>query len=173
MILLTISASQEDNSPSSNNNANTQLWDSIRNDLRPKPLDAWPSWYHDSALHIRNDGFTLMYPSRRRDDAISSLTQLAEEFGQTTFYEFVAWDETSDDNMDIKVSNPNLPPLPRKQTDMMIRRTIRTSVKGPGKPPSDETLVMRRVQDLPIEDDLTLRDYEGPDDVIWNKPKRS
>eukprot|EP00956_Cyclotella_meneghiniana_P039817 scaffold180329_cov59-Cyclotella_meneghiniana.AAC.1 len=43
MILLTISASQEYNSPSSNNNANTQLWDSIRNDLRPKPLDAWPS----------------------------------------------------------------------------------------------------------------------------------
>eukprot|EP00956_Cyclotella_meneghiniana_P005118 scaffold6373_cov46-Cyclotella_meneghiniana.AAC.1 len=172
MILLTISASKENNSPSSNTNANTQLWDSIRNDLRPKPLDAWPSWYHDSALHIRDDGFTLMYPSRRRDDAISSLMQLAEEFGQTAFYEFVAWDETSDDNMDIKVYNPNLPPLPRKQTDMMIRRTIRTSVKGPGKLQSDEILVMRRVQDLPIEDDLTLRDYEGPDDVIWNKPKR-
>ena len=44
-------------------------------------------------------------------------------------------------------------------------------MKGPGQSLSDEVLVMRRIQDLPIKDDLTLRDFEGPDDVIWNKSK--
>jgi hypothetical protein len=172
MVLFSLSASSESN-PSTNINGNTKLWESIRSELRPKPIDAWPSWYHNSSSHIREDGFTVMYSIRKRDEAKSSLTQLAEEFGQSSFYEFLAWDETNPD-VDIELDNADIPRLPRKQTDIMIRKTIPTSASGRGKSQdasASDVLVLRRVRDLPIEDDLTLRDFEGPpmDEIIWNK----
>ena len=166
VVLFALSASKNGSNSAKNIHANTNLWNSIQNDLRPRPLDAWPSWYHNSGAHIREDGFTVMYSIRKRDEATSSLKQLAEEFGKPYFYEFVAWDESFEEE-GIEIMNTDIPPLPRKQTDVMVRRRIPTSSKATE---SSEVLVMRRVKDLPVENDLTLRDFEGPstEDVVWN-----
>jgi hypothetical protein len=175
IVLFTLSASKSDGDTTTNTNANNNLWESIRSDLQPKPLDAWPSWYHNSVSHVREDGFTIMYPIRKREDAKNALTQLTEEVGRSQFYEFVTFDESSIDE-DVLITNVDLHPLPRKQTDVMIRRTISTGAAGRGKSKENEesVLVLRRVQDLPQEDDLTLRDFQGPalDDVVWNKSSR-
>jgi hypothetical protein len=175
IVLFTLSASKRDGDTAMNTDANNNLWESIRSDLQPKPLDVWPSWYHNSVSHVREDGFTIMYPIRNRENAKNALKQLAEEVGKSQFYEFVTWDESSIDD-GVVITNTDLPPLPRKQTDVMIRRTISTGTAGRGKSQKNDVsvLVLRRVKDLPQEDDLTLRDFEGPalDDVVWNKSSR-
>jgi hypothetical protein len=69
-------------------------------------------------------------------------------------------------------------PLPKGRTDVMIRTTIPTdpeagrgsSQSRSNKPAGKPVVVMRRVKDLPVEDELTSRDWEGPplEDIVWN-----
>lgn len=177
-----------------NTNANINLWNAIRYRLKPEPVDAWPSWSHNSLAQFREDGFTLVYPYSRRNVARNALVKLASEFGQSSFYEFITWSETPTDS-DFGFSGGSdetkgaleragsirrigedgsaiiIPPLPEGMSDIMIRNTIivdETAAKTGGEHPS---VVMRRVKDLPVDDELTMREFEGPnvDEIIWSK----
>ncbi|KAL3805564.1 hypothetical protein HJC23_005808 [Cyclotella cryptica] len=184
MVLFSISASNSKDDLLTNTDANIKLWEEIQDHLNPKPIDVWPSWYHDSSSHFREDGFTLMYSIRKRDDAKRALIIMAEKFGQSSLYEFVAW---NDFGYDAQRSAAK----PRKfaerlrggKTDVMIRTTISTEPeitsgrndrRGKAQKPvikEEPALVMRRVKELPVEDELTLREYEGPplEDILWSK----
>jgi hypothetical protein len=188
MVLYTLSASNG-NDLFTNTNANVNLWEAIRKQLKPKPLDAWPSWEHNSKLQFREDGFTMMYALRKREEAKSALIQLAEKFDQSMLYEFVAWNEGSDQDIGSVTPIAVDEQLQGGRTDIMIRRTISTSLGVAsdkrdlrGKAQSQKAyaskepvLVMRRVTDLPVEDELTLREFEGPplEEIVWKKAKVS
>lgn len=177
-----------------NTNANLNLWNAIRYRLKPEPVDAWPSWSHNSVAQFREDGFTLMYPYSRRNVARNAMVKLAREFGQSSFYEFITWSETPTES-DFGFSGGSdeekgaleragsirrigedgsaiiIPPLPGGRSDIMIRNTIivdETAANTGGEHPS---VVMRRVKDLPVDDELTMREFEGPnvDEIIWSK----
>ena len=75
-----------------------------------------------------------------------------------------------------------VPALPNGHSDVIIRRTISTDISSnsvssyvKNKWRGDEpTVVMRRVKDLPVEDELTMREWEGPllGDVVWRTTYR-
>ncbi|KAL7487279.1 hypothetical protein ACHAW6_012875 [Cyclotella cf. meneghiniana] len=184
MILFSISASNGKDDLSTNMDANINLWESIREQLHPKPIDVWPSWYHDAWSHFREDGFTLMYSIRKRDEAKRALIIMAEKFGQSSIYEFVAWNDFGYD-ADSTSSKPEkfAERLRGGKTDVMIRTTISTQPdivavsndrRGKAQKPvitEEPVLVMRRVKELPVEDELTLREFEGPplEDILWGE----
>lgn len=204
MILYSITASNSNDVPWSqiedssklNTVANTNLWNAIQKRLKPKPLDAFPCWSHNSLSQFREDGFTLMYPESMRNEAKLALILLAEEFGQSSIYEYVSWTETPSDKdygtrgirgveragsirrVGKDGSAIVIAPLPKGRTDVMIRTTIPTdpeaglgsSQSRSNKPAGEPVVVMRRVKDLPVEDELTSRDWEGPplEDIVWN-----
>ena len=159
-----------------NVNSNTNLWHALLTSLVPRPMDVWPSWSHNSLAQVREDGFTLMYRMNDQMEARLSLTKLAREFGQRHIYEFETHKESSDgDGPDEGGGGGSIrrvgkdgsviiiPALPDDRSDVMIRRTISTAPKKPNKPPEEEpTVVMRRVKDMPVEDELTMRTWEGP-----------
>mmetsp|Transcript_2829 Transcript_2829/g.5053 ORF Transcript_2829/g.5053 Transcript_2829/m.5053 type:complete len:298 (-) Transcript_2829:58-951(-) len=67
-----------------------------------------------------------------------------------------------------------IPALPNRRSDMMIRRTINTSTSSMTalnvmQDAELPTVVMRRVKDLPVEDELTMREWEGPplEKIVW------
>jgi len=201
LVLFSLTAVNGNNIPnkgsdasSLNTNANLNLWNAIRYRLKPEPVDAWPSWSHNSLAQFREDGFTLMYPYSRRNVARNALVKLAIEFGQSSFYEFITWSETPAES-DFGFSGGSdeakgaleragsirrigedgsaiiIPPLPEGRSDIMIRNTIivdETAANTGGEHPS---VVMRRVKDLPVDDELTMREFEGPnvEEIIWSK----
>ena len=184
MILFTISASNDKDGLSTNTDANIKLWESIQEQLHPKPIDVWPSWYHDSSSHFREDGFTLMYSIRKRDDAKRALIIMAQKFGQSSLYEFVAWNDFGyDANSSSAKPEKFTERLRGGKTDVMIRTTISTEPeiaaakndrRGKAQKPvvtEEPVLVMRRVKELPVEDELTLREFEGPrlEDILWGE----
>ncbi|KAL7461838.1 hypothetical protein ACHAXS_002235 [Conticribra weissflogii] len=175
-----------------NTQANTKLWKDIQTRLNPKPSDAWPCWNQNSLAQFREDGFVLMYPMKRRVHAEKALKKLARDFGQSIFYEFITWTETPSESdfgtgsaltrVEDSIGRASerassirrvgkdgsaiiIPALPGGATDVMIRTTI--SVRGDQA--DVPAVVMRRVKDLPIEDELTMREFEGPpeDEVVW------
>ena len=167
-----------------NVNSNTNLWHALLTSLVPRPMDVWPSWSHNSLAQVREDGFTLMYRTDDRMEARLSLTKLAREFGQRHIYEFETHKESSDGDGPEpdeggggsirRVGNDGsviiIPALPNDRSDVMIRRTISTAPKKPNKPPEEEpTVVMRRVKEMPVEDELTMRTWEGPplEEIKW------
>lgn len=65
-----------------------------------------------------------------------------------------------------------IPKLPNGRSDIMIRRTVSTTADSVLSDPEDEpTVIMRRVVDLPVEDELTMREWEGPslEEIVWSK----
>ena len=200
LVLFSLTASNGNNVPtkgsdtsSLNTNANFNLWNAIQYRLIPEPVDAWPSWSHNSLAQYREDSFTLMYPYSKRREARSALVKLASEFGQSSFYEFTTWSEAPGSGDRFSSSEQEkaameragsirrigedgsaiiIPPLPDGRSDIMIRNTIIVDEKSAesrgGEYPS---VVMRRVKDLPVEDELTMRDFEGPsvDEITWSK----
>lgn len=182
-----------------NTNANFNLWTAIQNRLPVEPEDVWPSWSHNSLAQFREDSYTLMFPYSKRNEARWALVKLASEFSQSSFYEFITWSETPTGS-DYGVSGGSvrvdgaleragsirrigkdgsaiiIPPLPEGRSDVMIRSTIVVSDKentGAGGK-DDPLVVMRRVKDLPVEDELTMREFEGPnvDEIAWSKKAR-
>jgi len=201
LVLFSLTASNGNNIPNKgsdvsklNTNANFNLWNAIQHRLIPEPVDAWPSWSHNSLAQFREDSYTLVYPYSKRNEARSALVKLASEFGQSSFYEFITWSETPTGS-DYGFSGGGygekgaleragsirrigedgsaiiIPPLPEGRSDIMIRSTIivdENSADNGGEHPS---VVMRRVKDLPVEDELTMREFEGPnvDEITWSK----
>jgi len=201
LVLFSLTASNGNNIPNKgsdvsklNTNANFNLWNAIQHRLIPEPVDAWPSWSHNSLAQFREDSYTLVYPYSKRNEARSALVKLASEFGQSSFYEFITWSETpagsdygfSGGGYEEKGALERagsirrigedgsaiiIPPLPEGRSDIMIRSTIivdENSADTGGEHPS---VVMRRVKDLPVEDELTMREFEGPnvDEITWSK----
>lgn len=165
-----------------NVNSNTNLWHALLTGLVPRPMDAWPSWSHNSLAQVREDGFTLMYRADDRMEARLSLTKLAREYGQRHIYEFETHREGSDgdgpetdEGGSIRRVGKDgsviiIPALPDDRSDVMIRRTVSTAPRKPNKPPEEEpTVVMRRVKEMPVEDELTMRTWEGPplEEIKW------
>jgi nitrate reductase NapE component len=68
-----------------------------------------------------------------------------------------------------------IPKLPNGRSDIMIRRTISTTNTDSvlSDPEDEPTVIMRRVMDLPVEDELTIREWEGPslEEIVWSKEK--
>jgi hypothetical protein len=182
-----------------NSNANFNLWNAIQNRLAPIPEDAWPSWSHNSLSQFREDSYTLMFPYSRRNEARKALVKLAGEFGQSSLYEFITWSETPTDS-DYGFSGGGvrgdgaegtmeragsvrrigkdgsaiiIPSLPEGRSDVMIRSTIVVDEKSAETRGEYPSVVMRRVKDLPVEDELTMREFEGPsvDEISWSKQK--
>lgn len=207
MVLFSLTASNGNNVPTSkasdlsklNANANSNLWNAITSRLVPEPVDAFPSWSHNSLAQFREDSFTLMFPYGARNEARSALSKLAIEFGQSAFYEFTTWSETPTGS-DYGFSGGNIrrdgakgaleragsirrigkdgsaiiiPPLPEGRSDVMIRKTIVVNEKALETVGEDPMVVMRRVKDLPVEDELTMREFEGPsvETIRWSKKK--
>jgi len=184
-----------------NGKANADLWDALQKRLTsPRPVDAWPCWNHNSLAKFREDGYVVMYPLGQRNEARRQIVKLAREFGQEVIYEFVTLSETPSDGAGGGVGGTGaqggslrggpetragsvrrigkdgsalvIPALPDGRSDVMIRRTISTSAStenGDGEP----TVVMRRVKDLPVEDELTMRGWEGPPlhQIVWEKER--
>ena len=158
-----------------NANSNTNLWRSIQNSLVPRPHDAWPSWSHNSLAHFREDGYTLMYPASMRDEARLSVRKLAREFGQQVIYEFETWTPEEEDKGGGVRGRGRGPTW----SDAMLRHTISTAEAPPSSSSfssssmarggDEPSVVMRRVKDLPVEDELTMREWEGPplEEVVW------
>ena len=194
MVLFSFTASNGNNLPENTNigninlspshiniNANMNLWDAIQQRLSPPPMDVWPCWSHNSLAQYREDGFTVMYPYAQRRRALTNIKKLAKEFGQSVIYEYVTWSEMSPpadigDGMRGKygggthvgkdgVSSIIIPPLANGRSDVMIRRTISLTERNNDLP----EVVMRRVKDLPVEDELTMREWEGPslEEIVW------
>ena len=175
-----------------NVNANSNLWDAIQQRLAPPPVDVWPSWSHNSLAQFREDGFTVMYPYSDRKRARRKVMKLASEFGQSVIYEFVTWSEmsppadvgnggsirgsysaaveraSSTRHVGKDGSSIVIPPLANGRSDIMIRRTI--SMAGEWEEGEEPAVVMRRVKDLPVEDELTMREWEGPslEEIVWD-----
>ncbi|KAL3826667.1 hypothetical protein ACHAXA_001190 [Cyclostephanos tholiformis] len=171
--------------------ANAMLWRAIDRSLKPRPLDVWPCWSHNSLAQFREDGYTVMYPFSVRDEARMALTKLAKDLGRRVdsppvfrLYEYLTWSESSpnanvqgEEGTSAKESAGVLrlsgefvgkdgsviviPALPNGRSDIMIHRTIPTasSTSDVGQ---ELAVVMRRVKDLPVEDELTMREWEGP-----------
>jgi hypothetical protein len=127
-----------------------------------------------------------------RDDARMALTKLAKNLGRypVRLYEYVTWSESSP-NTDLggginvqgkegasveesagilrlagKFVGKNgsaivIPALPNGRSDIMIRRTISTASSSSDSE-QELAVVMRRVKDLPVEDELTMREWKGP-----------
>ncbi|KAL7552166.1 LOW QUALITY PROTEIN: hypothetical protein ACHAWF_015389 [Thalassiosira exigua] len=161
-----------------NRNANANLWEAMRVRLTPRPTDAWPCWSHNSLARHREDGFAAMYPATLRDEAREALTALAREFGQSFVYEFATWnpgrgtagEHAGGDGEGGRGGAGGVPGLPEGRSDVMIRRTVSTSSKASSSPGTEEpAVVMRRVGELPVEDELTMREWEGPplEEVVW------
>jgi hypothetical protein len=165
---------------------NALLWQEIAEYLQPRPIDVWPCWNHNSLAQFREDGFAVMYPHSMRQEARMGLTKLAEHVGQSVLYEYVTWSEASPHadvggggnilgngggSVEERAGSSRLvgkdgsaiviPALPNGRSDVMIRRTIAiaSSSSDAGQEPA---VVMRRVKDLPVEDELTMREWEGP-----------
>lgn len=159
-----------------NTNANKNLWYAIQTRLLPPPTDVWPYWAHNSLAQYREDGFTLMYPYSKRSEVRLALVQLGKEFGQSFFYEFVPH-SLGEDEIGSGVGSIRGAGGSVSSSDAMIRRTISTSPSSSSlatgenlsSSDSEPTVVMRRVKDLPVEDELTMREWEGPplEDVVW------
>jgi len=178
--------------------ANADLWDAIRRRLRPRPIDAWPCWNHNSLARFREDGFAVMYPYGAREKARRGVARLAREVGKEVVYEFVTLSETPLDSGGASVRGGDgtavragsirrvgkdgsalvIPILPGGRSDVMMRRTISATdpfnggLKKWEEGSSEEpAVVMRRVKDLPAEDELTMRAWEGPplEDIMWDK----
>jgi hypothetical protein len=167
--------------------ANTILWQAIQRSLRPRPIDVWPCWSHNSLAQFREDGYTVMYPYSMRQEARMGLTKLAKNLDQSILYEYITWSESSShadvgggDKIQVGGGGGSveeragsvrlvgkdgsaivIPALPNGRSDVMIRRTLSThpSSSDAGQEPA---VVMRRVKDLPVEDELTMREWEGP-----------
>jgi hypothetical protein len=208
MVLFSLTASNGNNLPTSkgpdisemNKIANVNLWNAIQHRLVPEPVDAWPSWSHNSLAQFREDSYTLMFPYSKRIEARSALVKLASEFGQSSFYEFITWSEAptgSDYGFSgggVRSDGANgaleragsirrigkdgsaiiIPPLPEGRSDVMIRSTIIVDEKSTETGGDYPSVVMRRVKDLPVEDELTMREFEGPsvDEIRWSKTAR-
>jgi len=172
-----------------NEAANSDLWNAIQEQLAPSPIDAWPSWSHNSLAQFREDGFTLMYPYNQRQRARKIIKKLAKEFGQSVIYEYVTWSEMSPpaDIGDAASARSSvgfgggtkhvgkdgyssivIPPMSNGRSDVMIRRTL--SIKARWEEGDEPVVVMRRVKDLPVEDELTMREWEGPslEEIVWD-----
>jgi hypothetical protein len=208
MVLFSLTASNGNNLPTNkvsdiselNKNANFNLWNAIQNRLVPEPVDAWPSWSHNSLAQFREDSFTLMFPYSKRSEARAALVKLASEFGQSAFYEFITWSEAPTGS-DYGFSSGGvggdeakgaleragsirrigkdgsaiiIPPLPEGRSDVMIRSTIVVDEKSAETGGEYPSVVMRRVRDLPVEDELTMREFEGPsvEEITWSKIAR-
>jgi len=187
---LTASNSKKGAHSGMNEAANSDLWNAIQEQLAPPPIDAWPSWSHNSLAQFREDGFTLMYPYNQRQRARKIIKKLAKEFGQSVIYEYVTWSEMSPpaDIGDAASSARGsvgfgggtkhvgkdgyssivIPPMSNGRSDVMIRRTL--SIKARWEEGDEPVVVMRRVKDLPVEDELTMREYEGPalEEIVWD-----
>ena len=200
-VLFSVTASNGNNIPNKgsdisnlNTNANINLWNAVQHRLIPAPVDAWPSWSHNSLAQFREDSYTLMYPYSKRSEAKSALVKLASEFGQSSFYEFITWSESSTGS-DYGFNSGGdetkgaleragsirrigedgsaiiIPPLSEGRSDIMIRNTIIVDGNSANTGREHPSVVMRRVQDLPVEDELTMREFEGPnvDEILWSK----
>lgn len=138
-----------------------------------------------------------MFRYNQRVHARKALKKLARDFGQSAFYEFVTWTDTPSqtdfgmggggtrgsnavDEASKRASSIRrigkdgsaiiIPALPGGATDVMIRTTMSVN-QEPNDKSEVPALVMRRVRDLPVEDELTMRDFEGPpeDEIVWRK----
>ena len=133
-----------------------------------------------------------MYPYSDRKRARRKVMKLASEFGQSVIYEFVTWSEmsppadvgnggsirgsysaaveraSSTRHVGKDGSSIVIPPLANGRSDIMIRRTI--SMAGEWEEGEEPAVVMRRVKDLPVEDELTMREWEGPslEEIVWD-----
>ena len=170
------------------------VWRLLQSVLLPRPLDVWPSWSHNSLAQYREDGFTVMYPLRLRGEARIALTKLVNKkvVDQSYIYEYLTWSETTSqpnigDGSGVRGGSAGssssvrlvgkdgsaivIPKLPNGRSDIMIRRTISTSTDSVLSDPEDEPIViMRRVMDLPVEDELTMKEWEGPlEEIVWSK----
>ena len=174
------------------------VWRLLQSVLLPRPLDVWPSWSHNSLAQYREDGFTVMYPLRLRGEARIALTKLVNKkvVDQSYIYEYLTWSETTSQpnigdssgvrggsagSVEERISSVRLvgkdgsaiviPKLPNGRSDIMIRRTISTTTDSVLSDPEDEpTVIMRRVMDLPVEDELTMKEWEGPlEEIVWSK----
>lgn len=178
-----------------NGKANADLWDALQKRLTsPRPVDAWPCWNHNSLAKFREDGYVVMYPLGQRKEARRQLVKLAREFGQEVIYEFATLSETPLDGaagaqggslrggLEARAGSVRrigkdgsalvIPALPDGRSDVMIRRTISTSASTKNGD-EEPTVVMRRVNDLPVEDKLTMRGWEGPPlhQIVWEKER--
>mmetsp|Transcript_2365 Transcript_2365/g.4166 ORF Transcript_2365/g.4166 Transcript_2365/m.4166 type:complete len:142 (+) Transcript_2365:312-737(+) len=139
-----------------------------------------------------------MYPLGQRKEARRQLVKLAREFGQEVIYEFATLSGTpSGTPSDVAAGAQGgslrgglearagsvrrigkdesalvIPALPDGRSDVMIRRTISTSASTKNGD-EEPTVVMRRVNDLPVEDELTMRGWEGPPlhQIVWEKER--
>ena len=61
-----------------------------------------------------------------------------------------------------------IPPISNGRSDVMIRRTL--SIRERWEEGDEPVVVMRRVKDLPVEDELTMREFEGPalEEIVWD-----
>ena len=180
MVLYTITASNGKKLPSSstsdidkaNSSANKNLWYAIQTRLLPQPSDAWASWSHNSMAKVRDDGFTLMYPMQRSGEVREALAKLANEFRQNMFYEFRPWSQLDNGGMlaedDSKGGGGS---ILSGMNDILIRRSILTKPLPTQAEDDEPTVVFRRVKDLQVEDELTMRKWHGPpiEDIVWKK----
>lgn len=163
----------------------SQLWESIQLLTKPTPLDAWPCWSHNSLAQFREDGYAVLFPLGERKRARLQVATLAREFGQSAVYEFVTVDGRSggDDGGGLRGAAEGerlvgrdgsalvAPVLPDGRSDAMVRRTLPVATPYQEWDEVLPTVVFRRVRDLPVEDELTMREWEGPplEQVVWKK----
>ncbi len=147
---------------------NTRLFESMQERLKPRPIDVWPCWAHNSLARFREDGLIVMYPAAKRREARITVKRLAKAFGQSTIYEFITTSDRtkSERRVGSDGSEIIIPGLRNGRSDVMLRRSLSTDPSD--KDGAGPAVVMRRVKNLAVEDELTMREWEGPplDQVI-------
>lgn len=150
---------------------NTRLFESMQERLKPRPVDVWPCWAHNSIAHFREDGLIAMFPAAKRREARVTIKRLANAFGQSTIYEFITTSDRakSERRVGSDGSDIIIPGLRNGRSDVLIRRSLSTDPSD--KDGAGPVVVMRRVKNLAVEDELTVREWEGPplDQVVWNR----
>jgi hypothetical protein len=152
-----------------NMRVNTRLFEAMQERLKPQPIGVWPCWAHNSLAHFCKDGLIAMYPSMKRKEARVTMKRLAKAFGQSTIYEFITTSDRakSERRVGSDGSEIIIPGLRNGRSDVMVRRSLSTDAKD--KDGAGPAVVMRRVKNLAVEDELTMRDWEGPslEQVVW------
>ena len=188
VVLYSLTAQNGHNLPAGSDNGDslamqTQLWEAIQLLTKPTPLDAWPCWSHNSLAQFREDGYAVLYSLGEWRQARRQVAQLAQKFGQSTAYEFATVDgqsgglrgATEEERLEGKDgSSLVVPALPNSRSDAMVRRTL--PVAAPYQEWEEDvdelsSVVLRRVGVLPVEDELTMQEWEGPplEQVIWKR----
>ena len=117
----------------------------------------------------------MLHPLWQRSEARVQLAKPARKFDRESAYEFVALSETPPDgDAGLRVgsaalagsvrrigkdgSAPIVPVLRDGRSDVMVRRTISTRTSVEEEEEEEPAVVIRRVQHLPVEGELTVRE---------------